>query len=445
MTPREHTFQTKTFLHGSTPGIRTSLILVSDTRIMNSTQTESTKPKRSSMKGIRNPRPVLGDLRDQTTDGANKSQSAVCSFQSFLDPTLEANTPILPVRTLHGGRATLAATGAVTATPSQNKIKKKMDRPPTAAMAKGNAPSTKKKNASAAKKESLFERITGSRGLSTDGDDFRFDIDETSYKRAIKFKEEALKPPRRSSDPILVSDESRDENDQLSASTSKSSARLNPGGGALVPRETKGKMETSKQACRRVPRGAFSIFQRHRGRATSNSDDTHHVVAGPSKPVSLSHFLRQIHLSDQRFPQAITTATKITIVSEEHKIFVVDLLPAETCDWILQETTNHVAHCVKECRVSYRKLYTHTLHDLPCSEVVALRPLTNQLLHDIRKLVGHLCTNPQGAATLVPRSWKEPHLLRYGREHTGMCMHYDGGALTWQMMLSSHGTDYNGT
>ena len=413
---------------------------------MNSTQTESTKPKRSSRKGIRNPRPVLGDLCDQTTYGANKSQSAVCSFQSFLDPTLQANTPILPFRTLHGGTATLAATGTVTATPSQNKNKKKMDRPPTAVyMAKGNAPSTKKKNTSAAKKENRFERITGSRGLSNDGDDFRFDIDETSYKRSIKFKEEALKPPRCSSNPILVSDESRDDNDQLSGSASKSSARLNPGGGALVPSETKGTMETSKQACRRVPRGAFSIFQRHRGRATSNSDDAHHVVAGPTKPVSLSHSLQQIHLSAPRFPQAIPTTTKITIVSEEHKIFVVDLLPAETCDWILQETKNHVAQCVKDCRVSYRKLYTHTLHDLPCSEVVALQPLTNQLLDDIRKLVGHLCTNPQGAATLVPRSWKEPHLLRYGREHTGMCMHYDGGALTWQIMLSSHGTDYNGT
>ena len=450
-----------------------------------STQTKSAKPTRCSLKGLRNSRAVLEDLNhdETTTNGANKSQSAGAS-QGHSFPhrgAVQANEPKLLFRSIHRATAKLAATDAVTDTPKLNKIKKTMESPPPTEVstAKGKAPSTKKKTTSTVqvsdtsyvdpnrttKVETLVERMTRSIGALTEGDDFRFDIDETPSKKAIKSnkvgrmlvrrssdqlaikpKEAAMKLPCGSSSRMLVADESRDENDQLSSSTSKSPARLNPGREALVLAKRKGTIEASNQASRSFPRGAFTVFRRHRGQAKSNNDDTHHVVASPSIPISLSHSLQQTHLSAQHFPKPITTAaSKITVVSQEHKIFVVDMLPEKTCDWILHETTNHVAHCATECRESWRKLYTHTLHDLPCSEVVNLQPFTKQLLHDIRHLVGQLCANPQGATALVPRSWKEPHLLRYGKEHTGMCMHYDGGALTWQIMLSSHGTDYKGT
>ena len=71
--------------------------------------------------------------------------------------------------------------------------------------------------------------------------------------------------------------------------------------------------------------------------------------------------------------------------------------------------------------------------------------MTNHLLVQIRRLVAQTW-QARGASQLRPRSWKEPHLLHYSHEnqHTGMIMHYDGGHLTWQLMLSEHGEDYEG-
>jgi len=49
----------------------------------------------------------------------------------------------------------------------------------------------------------------------------------------------------------------------------------------------------------------------------------------------------------------------------------------------------------------------------------------------IIRIVGDLYCNPKGASGLRPRSWKEPHLLKYQKvegkmPHLGICEHYDG-------------------
>jgi hypothetical protein len=139
----------------------------------------------------------------------------------------------------------------------------------------------------------------------------------------------------------------------------------------------------------------------------------------------------------------------VTVLSAELKIFVVDLLSEEECNWILQHTERHVESSALTGTETWRKLFTHTQFDLPCCEVLPLRPMTNQLLIQIRQLIGHLFKARRAASRLGPRSWKEPHLLRYQKipgkpEHTGMIMHFDGGHITWQLMLSDHETEYTG-
>jgi hypothetical protein len=145
-------------------------------------------------------------------------------------------------------------------------------------------------------------------------------------------------------------------------------------------------------------------------------------------------------------------APKVTVVSEEFKVFVVDLLSEEDCDWVLQCAEQHVADAAIMGQKTWRKIYTHTRLDLPCSEVPTLRNVTNYLLMQVRQIVGKTCKARRAASSLVPRSWKEPHLLRYQKmiphlqehDHTGMIMHHDGGDLSWHLMLSTQGVDYNG-
>jgi hypothetical protein len=87
--------------------------------------------------------------------------------------------------------------------------------------------------------------------------------------------------------------------------------------------------------------------------------------------------------------------------------------------------------------------------DLPCCEVRFLKRITDQVVDNVVKVVGEVFSCPKGAASLKPRTWKEPHLLRYqkieGRTvHTGVELHWDGSHITWQLMLSDE-NEYDGT
>jgi predicted 2-oxoglutarate/Fe(II)-dependent dioxygenase YbiX len=98
---------------------------------------------------------------------------------------------------------------------------------------------------------------------------------------------------------------------------------------------------------------------------------------------------------------------------------------------------------------TWRTLYTYTKQDLPCNEVKDLTErVTNQIMTDIKAIIGEIYENPCEAAKLRPRSWKEPHLLLYQKldgvpPHTGVEMHYDGCDITWNCMLSKS-TEYQG-
>jgi hypothetical protein len=60
-----------------------------------------------------------------------------------------------------------------------------------------------------------------------------------------------------------------------------------------------------------------------------------------------------------------------------------------------------------------RKLYSYTQMDLPCNEVTDLYPTMDLIMHDIHEIIGVVYDQPEAAAQLRPRSWKEPHLLLY--------------------------------
>lgn len=114
-------------------------------------------------------------------------------------------------------------------------------------------------------------------------------------------------------------------------------------------------------------------------------------------------------------------------------------------------TDNHVREVIEsgQRQPTWRTLYTYTKQDLPCNEVKSLNELvTNQIMADIKAIIGEIFENPREAAKLRPRSWKEPHLLLYQKldgvpEHTGVEMHYDGCDITWNCMLSKS-SEYQG-
>ena len=135
---------------------------------------------------------------------------------------------------------------------------------------------------------------------------------------------------------------------------------------------------------------------------------------------------------------------KMTVVDEDSKIFVLDLVSPKVCDKIRSMTDSYVrsVHESGSRKETWRTLYTYTKMDLPCNEVPGLmEDVIDGVMADLIGIVGKVYAQPKEAAKLKPRSWKEPHLLHYQKvkgkpEHKGIEMHYDGCDITWQLMLS---------
>ena len=108
---------------------------------------------------------------------------------------------------------------------------------------------------------------------------------------------------------------------------------------------------------------------------------------------------------------------KVTMIDEELKVFVVDLLSPETCELVRSMTDAHVRQVNDSGnRVpTWRTLYTYTKQDLPVVEVKDLTALvTDSIMMNISAIVGDIFQNPQGAKKLRPRSWKgeaPPHII----------------------------------
>jgi predicted 2-oxoglutarate/Fe(II)-dependent dioxygenase YbiX len=128
------------------------------------------------------------------------------------------------------------------------------------------------------------------------------------------------------------------------------------------------------------------------------------------------------------------------------------MVPAAVCD-ILRSTVDH--HCRTQTmrgKTSWRTLYTYTKMDLPCCEVPNVTDIAQTLITNVNGLLSFIFNTP---VALNPRSWKEPHFLRYEHAsnttstnpitspHVGVESHYDGSHFTWSLMLSRP-EDYSG-
>jgi hypothetical protein len=76
---------------------------------------------------------------------------------------------------------------------------------------------------------------------------------------------------------------------------------------------------------------------------------------------------------------------RVTMVDETLKIFVIDLVPKEVCELILQMTEDHLrrAEGNKGVAETWRTLYTYTKMDLPCSEIDHLQIVTDEIIADV--------------------------------------------------------------
>jgi len=102
------------------------------------------------------------------------------------------------------------------------------------------------------------------------------------------------------------------------------------------------------------------------------------------------------------------------VVDWANKIFAIDMVPQDVCDLIRSLTDKHVAHSKALGQPSpWRTLYTYTKMDIPCCEVPGMSSIMNRIFVDVARVVGVVFDQPQAATYLRPRSWKEPHLLKY--------------------------------
>lgn len=103
------------------------------------------------------------------------------------------------------------------------------------------------------------------------------------------------------------------------------------------------------------------------------------------------------------------------MIDRDMRIIVVDMVPSHLCDAIRYYTERHVERLESHGRLdlAWRTLYTYTKMDLPCCEVPGLGPIVWTVIAHVKRLIGYVLDRPRAESFLRPRSWKEPHLLKY--------------------------------
>jgi hypothetical protein len=248
---------------------------------------------------------------------------------------------------------------------------------------------------------------------------------------------------------------------------------------SILPRAAESTIPRSRMHNKGYDRGVFHFFRPQRGvrrdpplNGTPSSEERHvsaqiarNARPGSAKDGDCSCGKRteaKVPATARRAPGAKNGATlpptadiieiegvKVTRVDRQSAVFVVDLVPPQICDLILQLTNEHVLRSDSQLgRATWRKLYTYTTMDIPCREVCFLGDITDQIIESVVRIIGKLYGYPVVPADLRPRTWKEPHLLRYQKVeglpvHTGTELHWDGSHITWQLMLSEQ-IEYTG-
>ena len=147
------------------------------------------------------------------------------------------------------------------------------------------------------------------------------------------------------------------------------------------------------------------------------------AIGVPSVP-SITHTY-QTYYNTFPFPigmtmpiEIISHGFRVKIIDIVRKVFVVDLLSPETCQYILHATAEHdkMVQLTGDWSRGWRTMFTWTKMDLPCADIPSLKGVVGNILNHIRRIVGEIYQDPEGAAKLRPRGWKEPHLLLYQKK-----------------------------
>jgi hypothetical protein len=188
--------------------------------------------------------------------------------------------------------------------------------------------------------------------------------------------------------------------------------------------------------------------------------------AGPACPQLLVHPSWIVDL----FIVVAALHVQVEIIDWATKVFVIDLVPAAVCDLLRSTISQHCQTQKLTGQMTWRTLYTYTKMDLPCCEIAKVQDISQQLIDNINGLLSLLFAAAGGQhehdtnnndnnnglplpIVLRPRSWKEPHFLRYEHRdnddenghaannglpppHVGVESHYDGSDFTWSLMLS---------
>ncbi|GMH57476.1 hypothetical protein TL16_g02388 [Triparma laevis f. inornata] len=194
-------------------------------------------------------------------------------------------------------------------------------------------------------------------------------------------------------------------------------------------------------------------FNQHDENVDPNSNS---ASSSHPPPIQTSGTVSYVCHDDEDNPQTSScdaktiNGTKCYIIDAKTGCFVFQLLTPEECRSLIQSAESHVQSSAGGS--GWRKLYTYTKMDLPMQDLANAGVVDEQGQNIKESLMRRICSVVASyygcsASALRPRTWKEPHFLKYSTDvappHCGVEMHYDGCNITWNLMLSDE-TDYDG-
>jgi hypothetical protein len=92
------------------------------------------------------------------------------------------------------------------------------------------------------------------------------------------------------------------------------------------------------------------------------------------------------------FPTVYSYGKKVTMIDPNLMIFVVDLVPPELCNAILDCTSRHVRYMTATGNADkcWRSLYTYTKMDIPCAEVPGLGDIMQRIMLGVVAIIGDM-------------------------------------------------------
>jgi hypothetical protein len=92
------------------------------------------------------------------------------------------------------------------------------------------------------------------------------------------------------------------------------------------------------------------------------------------------------------FPILYSYGKKVTMIDPNLMIFVIDMVPPEICNAILDLTSRHVRHMTAngDADKCWRSLYTYTKMDIPCAEVPGLGDIMQRIMLSVVGIIGEM-------------------------------------------------------